>query len=365
MRIVAADIEPYAIRFRRALTTARGTLAARRGFRLRLVSDTALVGMGEASPAYWLGEDVLAATERDLRVVTELAAASPTAAVLRAATLDTHTAPPLSQAAAHAVDTALLDLVARDRGTAVCALLGGDASAALAASMLIPDEKPHDAACAAEAAVVKGFHTLKLKVGGRSLSEERRRIAAVREAVGTAPALRIDANRAWTLAEAERTLAAVAQYGIEFVEEPLRAGGPDALAALAAATAVPIAVDESIRSAADLHALLAVGIAPILVLKPARVGGPTRALALARTAEARGLRVVVTDSIETAVGMGAAAHLAAALRTPRAALGLGGAHVLDPERHGHEAFASPSLVAAGPGLGVRQVANTTGARSRA
>ena len=365
MRLVGADIERYAIPFRRPLATSRGTLATREGFLLRLISDNGTVGLGEASPAYWLGEDALTATEQDLRLVTDLAAASPTAAMLRAATLDTHAARPLSPAAAHAVDTALLDLISRDRATAVCALLGGDSSAAFDASMLIIDEEPDAAARAAAASVERGFRALKLKVGVRSLSEDVRRIAAVREAIGNGTALRIDANRAWTLAEAERALAAVAQFGIEFVEEPLREGRPDALAALAAESQVSIAVDESVRDAADLHALLAAGVAPVLVLKLARVGGPTRALALARAAEERGLRVVVTDSIETAIGMGATAHLAAALRTPRAAVGFGGAHVLDTGRHGHAPFASPSLVASGPGLGVTRAANDTGARSRA
>src|SRR5690606_41592220 len=78
--------------------------------------------------------------------------------------------------------------------------------------------------------------------------------------------VRTDANRAWTFDEAMDFLRDAAGTGLAFVEEPLRAATPEQLARLAACSAVPLAVDESCRSLAELERMLRTDASGDLVL---------------------------------------------------------------------------------------------------
>lgn len=345
MKIVHADVVELDLPLRCPLVTSHGEIASRRGFLLRVVSDEGVEGVGEASPAYWIGETSLARIAADLHAVVDLVAAQPDATCLRAMAL--------APAARCAVDTALLDLSARVRRVAVCALFSAEPATSVPICALVAGETPEAAARDAEAAVADGFRTLKIKIGSASVAADVRKVAAVRARVGEAVALRLDANRAWGLAEAHDALAAFAPLGIEFLEEPLRHVEPHAFATLASSVHVPLALDESVGDATQLAQIVAAGAAPVVVLKAARLGGPTRALALARAAAAHGLRVVITDSLESGVGMRVAVHLAAALPLPRPAVGLGGVRLLAV--HGDRAAhtpPAPCLTAIGPGLEV-------------
>jgi L-Ala-D/L-Glu epimerase len=172
----------------------------------------------------------------------------------------------------------------------------------------------HEAEEAAERAVAVGFRTLKLKAGaGEPQAALVARLGAVRRAVGEGIALRLDVNGAWDLAGATDRLRALEPIGIAYVEQPL----PPALVAEAAAlrrsVGIPIAADEAVTSEASAGTLLDAGAADVLVVKPARVGGPTVVAAIAAMAAERGVPVVVSSMFETGVGLAAGLACAAAL----------------------------------------------------
>ncbi|RMF21467.1 MAG: o-succinylbenzoate synthase [Deltaproteobacteria bacterium] len=206
-----------------------------------------------------------------------------------------------------------------------------------------------------------GFRTFKLKVGSRALDEELARVDAACRALPAGARLRLDANRAWSFDEARRFLSAAACDAIEYVEEPLSSPTGEDLAALASAVGLPIALDESVRSPADLGRLARAGGVAVVVIKLARVGGPAAAVELADAARRLGVGAVVTDSIESRIGRAAAAHTAAAIaaRAERSerdgpaapAVGLGGAMLLAGEPGDLRAEpARPHWGVRGPGL---------------
>ncbi|HEX9855153.1 MAG TPA: enolase C-terminal domain-like protein [Acidimicrobiia bacterium] len=192
---------------------------------------------------------------------------------------------------------------------------------AVEVNALIVDTSPVAAAAAAEAAVAAGHRVLKLKVGD---DQDVARVAAVRRAVGDAPALRIDANGAWTVPEAIERIGRLAEVGIELCEEPV--GGLERMARLRAGVEVPIAADESVRSLGDARRLAELGAADVLVLKVQACGGVWPAL---EWAGAAGVPVVVTSMIETSVGLAMGLALAAALPDLPYASGLGTARLLE------------------------------------
>lgn len=155
-----------------------------------------------------------------------------------------------------------------------------------------------------------GCRTAKVKVAepGQPGSADIARVAAVRDAIGADGRVRVDANGGWDVAEAERQLTALSEFGLEYAEQPC-ATLPE-LAELRRRISVPLAADESIRRAEDPMKVRAAGAADIVVLKAQPLGGVRSALDIA---EACGLPVVVSSAVDTSVGLAAGVALAAAL----------------------------------------------------
>lgn len=158
-----------------------------------------------------------------------------------------------------------------------------------------------------------GCRTAKVKVAepGQTLGEDVARVRAVREALGPEGRVRADANGLWNVDEAEQAVHALAEFDLEYVEQPC-ATVPE-LAELRRRVrymGIPIAADESVRKAADPVAVARAGAADLLVVKAQPLGGVDSALRI--VAEA-GLPVVVSSALDTAIGLSQGAALAAAL----------------------------------------------------
>lgn len=167
-----------------------------------------------------------------------------------------------------------------------------------------------------------GCRTAKVKVADHpdSLAEDMSRLEAVRDALGTDGAIRVDANGVWdvhTAVSVIRQLDKVAG-GLQYVEQPCRT--IEELAEVRRKVSVRIAADESIRRAEDPLRVAVAGAADIAVIKCTPLGGVRRAL---RIAEAAGLPCVVSSALETSVGLAAQLALAGALPELDFACGLG------------------------------------------
>jgi o-succinylbenzoate synthase len=154
-------------------------------------------------------------------------------------------------------------------------------------------------------AEVRAFPAVKVKVrdaAGISL------VAAVRDAVGPAVGVRVDANGAWDVDTAVTMIGRLARYDLEYVEQPVAT--LDDLARVRRRVAVPVAADECIRTRDDAARLRALDAADVIVLKQQPLGGVRAALEIAAAA---GVPAVVSSMMETSVGIAAGVALAAAL----------------------------------------------------
>ena len=130
-----------------------------------------------------------------------------------------------------------------------------------------------------------GFTAVKLKVGWG----EDRDVALVRMArrvLGRGIDLRVDANGAWDFDSAQRVIPRLTAFGISSVEEPLSPRDRDRLPELRGEVGVPIMLDESLRSRADLRRAAVSGACDLVNIRLSKCGGLFASLALA--AEARG-----------------------------------------------------------------------------
>lgn len=158
-----------------------------------------------------------------------------------------------------------------------------------------------------------GCRTVKVKVAeiGQTLADDVARVARVREYLGDEGRIRIDANGGWNVDEAEHAIHALAEFDLEYVEQPC--ASVDELWQIRQRVkymGLPVAADESVRKAADPLAVARQEAADILVIKAQPLGGIGAALAIAREAA---LPVVVSSALETSVGISMGLHLAAAL----------------------------------------------------
>jgi L-alanine-DL-glutamate epimerase-like enolase superfamily enzyme len=200
-----------------------------------------------------------------------------------------------------ALDLALWDLKGQRLGLPVARLIGGarDKVAAYATAGL-PAFSETELVGACTTALAQGYRGVKMLVGaGRSLDEDVQRIHAVRRAIGDAP-LMLDANCAFTVAEAKRLAHRVAECGIEFFEEPVRGNDLVALAELRRASPIPLASGQMIQSMTWFRDALAQGALDVLQPNAAFCGGLSAMLRVLAMAEAHGVPVAGAGGFEAA-----------------------------------------------------------------
>src|SRR5262249_49960385 len=145
---------------------------------------------------------------------------------------------------------------------------------------------------------------LKLKLGAHDgLDVER--VRAVRGV--TELPLQVDVNEAWSVDEALDAIPRLAALGVEYCEQPLRAGDAHG-ARLKRQSAVPIYVDEDCHTLADVASCAerAHGIN----VKLAKSGGIREAIRMVHAARALGLGCMLGCMIESGLGIAAGAHIA-------------------------------------------------------
>jgi L-alanine-DL-glutamate epimerase-like enolase superfamily enzyme len=212
-----------------------------------------------------------------------------------------------------AIDTALWDLRCKRAGLPLWKMAGG-------AQPKVPVytteggwlQLPVDALVAQTvAAKAQGFRGAKLKVGKPHLSEDVARLHAVREAVGNAFEIMVDANQCFNVSEAIRRARAFEPFGLAWLEEPLPAEDLGGHVELAAHTAIPIAVGESLYHPSHFREYLARRACSIVQVDCARIGGITPWLKVAHLAEAFNVVVCPHFLMELHVSLTAAAPNAA------------------------------------------------------
>ncbi len=307
--IVSLRADKVRVPFRRPFPWAQGMWLEREAWIIRLQDADGRIGLGEAVLEPADGDTASIVLDH---LVHDAVGMARDGRLPTAPELEMHGSP--GRALRAAIDAALLDL----GGVPVGALAPGGMGVGVNAT--IASIGPAESAQAAHQAVQAGFTTLKLKAGAERETEVLvDRVRAVRSAVGPGVRLRLDVNGAWDLETATERLEAIARFALEYVEQPLSGDDVTDLAELRRRIRTPIAADESVTSVRTARELLDAGAVDVLVVKPARVGGPVAAAEIAALAAARDVPVVVSTLFETGVGIAAALAVAAALPAGRGA----------------------------------------------
>ena len=162
-----------------------------------------------------------------------------------------------------------------------------------------------------------GVSSAKVKVGEEpsDFSADLDRIQRIREVIGSHVTLRLDANARWTVEQATQALTSLAEFSIDYVEQPVSSLHEMVeLRSRLEGTGIRFAADELIRRDHALDEVIATDAADIAVLKVSPLGGIRPTLELARQAHDAGMEVVISSGLETSVGLSWGARAAAILR---------------------------------------------------
>jgi L-alanine-DL-glutamate epimerase-like enolase superfamily enzyme len=301
---VRVELQRRTLKLAEPLQTSYGELRERELVQVAITGSDGVTGYGEAAPlpAYdGVGLDrVHGALERYAAVLAGARGADLAGArIIEVCRREED----LPQALA-AIDLALWDRAGRRQGRPVSALLTDRPAAEVQVNATLSALDRAGVAEQAAAAARAGFECVKVKVG---VGDDAGRVAAARAAAGPEMALRLDANGAWGVDEAVRSIEALSPAGLELVEEPTH--GLAAVREVRERVAVRVAIDET---AAEPGALGA-GVADAVCLKISRCGGIAALLVAAALVRSSGAEVYLASTLDGPLGVAAALHAAAAL----------------------------------------------------
>lgn len=147
-----------------------------------------------------------------------------------------------------------------------------------------------------EAAIEAGFRTLKVKVG-KDADADATRLGWIQEAVAGRAVLRVDANRAFDRDAAIAFVRQVDPEGIALFEQPCEADLWDDNAAVAAASDIPVMLDEPICTLADIERAADIPGVAFCKVKLKRFGGVERLLEGIRHIQAHGMTAILGDGL--------------------------------------------------------------------
>lgn len=304
---------------------------------VKLRDADGLEGWGEATPQRFYGETpetVLAALELYATVLPE------DPFQLERAEQAFETALTGNNSARAALSSALHDLVGKRLGVPVHRLWGLDPATAPKSTFTIGIDTAE--MIRKKVREAGEYPILKIKLG---TDRDREILQAIRDV--TDRELRVDANCGWTVKQAIRMLPVLEEFGVTVLEQPLVAGDLDGLAEVRRHARIPLIVDESCMTSADIPRL--VGRVDGINIKLAKCGSLREAIRMIHLARAHHLMVMVGCMVETSVAITAAAQF-----TPLVDIvDLDGAALLAEDPYAGATIHGGQLVLpTGPGLGI-------------
>lgn len=300
---LSTSFERISLPLENPFTIARGTQTHAENVVVNITDEGGMTGVGAAAPAGHYGETVEtveAVLPRLLSVVERIDDPHALEAIERELKHAVNDNP----AARCAISIALHDLAAKRLGVPLYKLWGLDASQTPKTSFTIGLDETDVVREKTEDAVKAGYDVLKIKLG---TDRDEELISAVRDEAPDAT-IRVDANEAWTPRETVQMSHVLAEYGVEFIEQPVPAENPSGLKFAYERSVLPIAADESCITLEDIPQIA--DKADIANLKLMKCGGLYEAQRMIHTAHAHGMEVMLGCMVESNAAIAAGCHLA-------------------------------------------------------
>ncbi|NMC30839.1 MAG: dipeptide epimerase [Veillonellaceae bacterium] len=356
MKIQSIQIGKVSIPLKKPFKTALRTVHSAEDIIVKVTADSGEVGFGNAPPTAVItgdSQDSIIAAIRDTLapkiVGMEVDNLEGVMTALDSGMLH-------NCSAKAALDIAVYDLFGKRYGLPLYKLFGGYCRS-METDLTISLNEPAEMVRDSLEAVVEGYTALKLKVGNDPALDIRR-VQAIRDAVGPAVKIRLDANQGWNAKEAVRTIRRFEADGldIELIEQPVKAHDFDGLKYVTDHVETDIMADESAFGPYEAFRLLSMRACDLVNIKLMKAGGLHNAVKIAHFAETMGVQCMMGCMLESKVGITAAASLAAGKRiVTRADLDAAVLLAEDPVVGGVGFDKNQLILSDAPGLGITEV----------
>ena len=356
MKIQSIQIGKVSIPLKKPFKTALRQVNSAEDIIVRVIADTGETGFGNAPPTAVItgdSQDSIIAAIRDTLGprITGMEIDNLEGIMTALDTGMLH-----NSSAKAALDIAVYDLFGKRYGIPLYKLFGGYSNR-LETDLTISLNEPEEMVRDSLEAVAEGYTALKLKVGNDPALDIRR-VRAIRDAVGPAVKIRLDANQGWSPKDAVRTIRRFEADGldIELIEQPVKAHDLDGLKYVTDRVETDIMADESAFGTYEVFRLLSARACDLINIKLMKAGGLHNALKIAHLAETMGVQCMMGCMLESKVGITAAASIAGGKRiVTRSDLDAAVLLAEDPVIGGAAFERNELLLPDAPGLGITDV----------
>lgn len=321
MKITGVDVYRFEARLNRTLHLSGVDLDVREGLLLSVAADDGHIGWGEASPLPGFSTESLTESQKALQTLPDSLIHRMVANDLKLldGSLSDWCGDLILPASVQcALESAVFSLLAAQQGGSLAQLLNQESQSHVTVNGLLT-RQTQDLSAEINRLRNDGYPAVKIKVGGADVPSDAELVRQVADALGPEVAIRLDANRAWSLKEAARFGEHLGEIDIEYLEEPLR--DHTQLPELAQHSSLPIALDESLMSIPPDRLIPFRGLTAVII-RPTLLGGLEQAVKYILRARDAGLSAVISSAFESACGCGILCNLAAALGETGTPIGL-------------------------------------------
>lgn len=280
---------------------------------VRLVTDHGICGFGEGIPRDFVTGESLPASLDFLRnnlgpAILRFPAVSPTTLIPSLHLLQEKSAGETSPGAFCALETALLDAAGRTWGQPLAHFLSPRVAESITYSAVLPLTAGPQLSQFLQLVRAQGMRSVKLKVGE---DHDLDTLSQARKELGEEVDLRVDANGAWSPAEAILRIREMAPFRLSAVEQPVAKNDFEGLRQVQEAVNLPIMADESVCTLDDARKLIQLRACQMFNLRLSKMGGFTNALRIKEAADNAGIRCQLGCQVgETSILAAAGRHFA-------------------------------------------------------
>jgi L-alanine-DL-glutamate epimerase-like enolase superfamily enzyme len=310
--IVSVRVLPYALPIHVPFAIATQTLPEALGCFLELVTEDGTVGLGEAAPFPVLTGDTANDAQRHAHDLEHLLLGRSPREALDNLLTHREESFRVSRSAFVGLESALWDLIGKQRGKALSTLWGTAALPSVTTDITLPIMAPRQVGDFWERYRSYGFSTLKVKVSGHVSSDVDLVMQLVAQA-GPEVSYTLDGNQGFSVASACSLVEQLHRHGVHpaFFEQPLPAKDHLGLATLSRTLPLPVCLDETVETAHDARLVVDQRLGRMINLKIMK-SGIEETFRILRLAHDHGLGLMIGGMLETEVAMGVSLHLCCA-----------------------------------------------------
>lgn len=345
MKVTSLETTIVSVPYRHRETSSRVRRDGVTDVLVKIGTDTGLVGWGESCS----GADVVSVEAAVKAMAPMVIGRDPWAR--EAIADDVYTTglwdyrPMTGNFAFSGIDMALWDLCGKDCKQPIYNLFGGLRRNSVDYFCYLSIGELADVAAQCRAGVERGYTVFYVKVG-IDFPAELEMVETIRKSVGPRAKIRVDANGRWSVNEAQRNLAELDRFRIDFAEQPVPAEPVRNMAELRARTPVALCSNEGLGRVSDCWEVIRSRAADVLCFSSTWVGSLAHFAQLSHAAHLEGIKVCKHTHGE--LGIAAVAHQHVLLTLPNIVDG----HQQTASIMADDVLATPLPIADGPSWGV-------------